>query len=95
MTAKVARDLVGNAVNNEGLVRAASIVEQDGAIFLTGSGGNVVNSGTLDVSAAAGSNADGGGVLVYSDRDITLSSGAAGSGSGGKRALQPRPLGRP
>ena len=89
MTAKVARDLVGNAVNNEGLVRASSIVEKDGAIFLTGSGGDVVNSGTLDASAADGSNVDGGGVLVYSDRDVTLSSGAAihargdGDGAGG------------
>ncbi len=89
MTAKVADDLIGSAVNNTGLVRANSIVEKDGAIFLTGIGGDVTNSGTLDASAAAGSQADGGGVLVYSDRDISLSSGAAiqargdAKGSGG------------
>jgi hypothetical protein len=89
MTAKVASDLVGHAVNNEGLVRANSIVEKDGAIFLTAIGGDISNSGVLDASAAAGSNVDGGGVLVYSDRDITLSSAAAihargdGDGSGG------------
>jgi len=89
MTARVADSLIGSAVNNEGLVRANSIVENDGAIFLTAIGGDVANSGTLDASAAADSNVDGGGVLVYSDRDITLSSGAAihargdGDGAGG------------
>jgi filamentous hemagglutinin family protein len=89
MTARVADNLIGSAVNNEGLVRASSIVEQDGAIFLTASGGNITNSGTLDASAVAESNADGGGVLVYSDKDITLASGGAitargdGGGAGG------------
>ncbi|MCP4334134.1 MAG: filamentous hemagglutinin N-terminal domain-containing protein [Gammaproteobacteria bacterium] len=89
MTARVADNLIGSAVNNEGLIRANSIVEKDGAIFLTAIGGDVTNSGTLDASAAADSNVDGGGVLVYSDRDITLSSGAAihargdGDGAGG------------
>ncbi|MCP4469121.1 MAG: filamentous hemagglutinin N-terminal domain-containing protein [Gammaproteobacteria bacterium] len=89
MTAKVADDLIGAAVNNEGLVRANSIVEKNGDIFLTASGGDIANSGTLDASAAADSNVDGGGVLVYSDRDVTLSSGAAihargdGGGAGG------------
>ena len=89
MTARVADNLIGSAVNNQGLIRANSIVEKDGAIFLTAIGGDVTNSGTLDASAAADSNVDGGGVLVYSDRDITLSSGAAihargdGNGAGG------------
>jgi filamentous hemagglutinin family protein len=89
MTAKVADELIGTAVNNRGLVRANSIVEKDGAIFLTGSGGDISNSGTLDASAASGSSVDGGGVLVYSDRDITLSTGSEinargdGSGAGG------------
>ena len=89
MTARVADNLIGSAVNNQGLVHASSIVEKDGAIFLTASGGNIVNSGTLDASAAVGSNVDGGGVLVYSDRDITLASGGAinargdGEGAGG------------
>jgi filamentous hemagglutinin family protein len=92
MTAKVADDLIGSAVNNQGLVRANSIVEKDGAIFLTGIGGRVTNSGTLDASAAAGSNVDGGGVLVYSDRDIALPAGAAiharGDGDGGGGAVR-------
>ena len=86
MTAKVASDLISTAVNNSGLIRASSIVEQDGAIFLTGHGGQVVNSGTLDVAAVNGSNADGGGVLVYSNHDIDLkvasSIQARGDGSG-------------
>ncbi|MCP4430624.1 MAG: filamentous hemagglutinin N-terminal domain-containing protein, partial [Gammaproteobacteria bacterium] len=89
MTAKVANDLISTAVNNDGLVRANSIVEHDGAIFLTGIGGDINNSGTLDASAESGSGVDGGGVLVYSDRDISLSSRAViaaqgdGDGSGG------------
>ncbi|MCK5002970.1 MAG: filamentous hemagglutinin N-terminal domain-containing protein [Gammaproteobacteria bacterium] len=89
MSAKVANDLIDTAINNEGLVVANSIAERNGVIFLTAAGGDIVNSGTLDASAEDGSNVDGGGVLIYSDRNVTLSSNAAvsargdGSGTGG------------
>jgi len=76
MTAKVANDIIDTAINNEGLVVANSIAERNGAIFLTAAGGDVVNSGTLDASAENGSNVDGGGVLVYSDKDVINASGA-------------------
>jgi filamentous hemagglutinin family protein len=89
MTAKVAGDLVSSAVNNTGLIQAHSVADHDGAIFLTALGGDINNSGGLDASAKAESNVDGGGVLAYSDKNITLSSGAEvkangdGIGSGG------------
>jgi filamentous hemagglutinin family protein len=89
MTAKVAGDLVSSAVNNTGLIQAHSVADHDGAIFLTALGGDINNSGGLDASAKAESNVDGGGVLAYSDKNITLSSGAQvkangdGIGSGG------------
>jgi len=89
MNAKVANDLIDTAINNDGLVVANSIAERNGVIFLTAAGGDVVNSGTLDASAESGSNVDGGGVLVYSDKNVTNAAGAKisatgdGSGDGG------------
>jgi len=89
MTAKIANDLIDTAINNEGLVVANSITERNGAIYLTALGGDVVNSGTLDASAQSGSNVDGGGVLVYSDKNVTVADGATikvsgdGVGNGG------------
>jgi filamentous hemagglutinin family protein len=84
MTAKVARGLVGTAVNNTGRVSAQGIVEHDGEIELTAAGGDVVNSGTLDASSTAG---DGGKIDVTSDSNIDLQSGtqllASGSARGG------------
>ena len=59
-------------MNNEGLVRASLIVEHEGEIYSTASGGDIVNSGILDVSVISGSEAPGGDVVVHSDRDITL-----------------------
>lgn len=50
MTAKVSQDLFSNAVNNTGIVEAKSITQHDGKILLGGSGGDIVNRGTLDVS---------------------------------------------
>ena len=81
MTAKVADGLVATAVNNEGVVRATGIAEADGQIFLRASGGNVVNSGTLDASGP-----NGGRIVVQSSEDVEIKAGAvvtaAGQGSG-------------
>ncbi|HEX7046014.1 MAG TPA: filamentous hemagglutinin N-terminal domain-containing protein [Gammaproteobacteria bacterium] len=79
MTAKVASNLVATAVNNEGLVRAHSVEQRNGEIYLVGNGGDVVNSGTLD---ANGENADGGGIALYSDRDVTLADGGVQTATG-------------
>ena len=68
MTAKVANDLVATAVNNDGLVRAKSIVEHDGEVFLQGLGGDVSHSGRIDVSGSSGMG--GGRAIIYSDEDV-------------------------
>ncbi|MFT4563244.1 MAG: filamentous hemagglutinin family protein [Gammaproteobacteria bacterium] len=87
MTAKVANDLVATAVNNDGLLQAHRIVEQGGEIYLSAAGGNIVQSGLIDV--AAESNYAGGTVELIGDRDITLTAGSeinangAGTGNGG------------
>ncbi len=84
MTAKVADELLGAAVNNTGLVRAHSVAEHGGEIYLTAAGGDMVNGGTLD--ADAGDGEAGGTVRVLGDRDIDLPAGgtitARGDGDG-------------
>ncbi len=70
MAANVARSLIGHAVNNSGRVSAQSIEEHDGAIYLTATGGDIVQTGTLDASGSV--EADGGTIRVIGDRDILL-----------------------
>jgi len=79
MTAKVANDLVATAVNNEGLVRAHSVEERGGEIYLVGHGGDVINSGTLD---ADGENANGGGIAMRSDRNVILADSGVQTAAG-------------
>lgn len=85
MSADVARQLLDTVVNNAGRVSAQSIEENDGEIVLSASGGDLVQAGTLDASAGAGT---GGAIHVSSDHDIALASGSltqanSASGSGG------------
>ncbi|WP_226643337.1 filamentous hemagglutinin N-terminal domain-containing protein, partial [Microbulbifer variabilis] len=54
MEASVSGDLFTAAVNNEGTVKAQGIDTSGGKIRLFGSGGSVVNSGTLDASGKVG-----------------------------------------
>ena len=75
MTAKVADDLVKTAVNNQGLVRAASIEEHGGEIFLRASGGDIVNGGELNVAGTAGHS--GGRVVVKGDKNLDVEAGGA------------------
>jgi filamentous hemagglutinin family protein len=79
MTARVAHDVTSTVVNNEGLVRARSIEERNGAIWLVGRGGHVEQSGTLD---ANGENADGGRIILYGDNDIVLADGGLQTATG-------------
>ena len=87
MTAKVANDLVATAVNNDGLLQAHRIVEDGGEIYLSASGGDVVNAGTIDVAGEAGQS--GGEVGITGEQDIILTAGSEinangdGTGNGG------------
>ncbi|MBI2509904.1 MAG: filamentous hemagglutinin N-terminal domain-containing protein, partial [Betaproteobacteria bacterium] len=84
MTAMVAREVSGTVVNNSGVVQARGTAERDGAIYLTGSGGDVISSGALD---ASGSTASGGTVQILGERVGLIdnasvnASGATGGGT--------------
>jgi len=66
MTAALANDLLTTAVRNDGVIRAQSIVEHNGEIILSAFGGDVIHSGTLDVSGS--DDVDGGLVQVLGTR---------------------------
>ena len=67
MTANVAADLIATSVQNSGVIRAQSIVEQQGEIYLLGHDGDVLSSGVLDVSARD-AQANGGHVALLGQR---------------------------
>jgi filamentous hemagglutinin family protein len=68
LTASVLGDVFENAVNNAGLVKASSLVDQNGEIYLLadGDGARVKNTGVLDVSASE-TNAAGGYIEICAD----------------------------
>jgi trimeric autotransporter adhesin len=74
MTAKVANDLASTVVQNSGIISAESIAEVNGEIFLSGSGGDVINEGQL---VASSTETHGGTVIVQSDSTTLVE----GSGS--------------
>ncbi|MCZ6845675.1 MAG: filamentous hemagglutinin N-terminal domain-containing protein [Alphaproteobacteria bacterium] len=65
LSAAVARGIVDSAVNNRGIIRAASIDRSSGTVRLSALGADVENSGTIDVSASEMS--DAGSVTLISD----------------------------
>ena len=68
MTARVATELTSAVVNNEGLIRAQSIAEQNGEIILHGgTSGIVANSGNLDASGR-GADETGGKVMMLGEK---------------------------
>jgi filamentous hemagglutinin family protein len=77
MSASVADGLVATAVNNAGVVKARGVEVAEGGIYLRGSGGSVVNSGTLDADGERG-----GLVRVTSTEDVVVTSGATVSARG-------------
>jgi filamentous hemagglutinin family protein len=89
LSANIANDLIETAVNNSGLIKATGIKESNGEIYLIGRGGDVVNEGIIDASAATGEVGnkvrDGGGVLVYSDKDVILTDGSKIKAEGNSR----------
>ena len=72
------------AIQNKGVVRATTLTQQGGHIYLTSDSGTVVNSGTLDASATA-AGGQGGTVLVKSTTGKVVHSGKiiARGGQGG------------
>ncbi|WP_295576917.1 filamentous hemagglutinin N-terminal domain-containing protein [uncultured Lamprocystis sp.] len=85
MTAKTAGDVFTSVVNNEGIVRAGSIDTQGGEIRLTGSGGLVRNSGTLDASRKTGGKVSVKGLKIDHTGRI-LAEGR--DGAGGQAVLE-------
>ncbi len=74
MTAAVAEQVLMQAVNNSGIVQAAGIQNKSGHIYLTGSGGDVINSGTLNASSASG---NGGSITLQSTGTTELRGNAS------------------
>ncbi len=70
--AEAIKGIFTNLVNQEGLVRAGSMVEKDGKIMLVGNG-TIRNSGTLDVSGLT-DGADGG--LISIEGEDIVNNGA-------------------
>src|SRR5207249_2838377 len=65
------------AINNGGVVRADSVVSENGHIILKASGGNIQNSGTLSARNADGS---GGAIIVDGGHNATAPSTVISSG---------------
>ncbi|HZR20780.1 MAG TPA: filamentous hemagglutinin N-terminal domain-containing protein, partial [Verrucomicrobiae bacterium] len=79
------------AINNGGIVRANTLVNQGGHIYLRSSGGNIQNSGTLDASGKTGGSVvvDGGHnapapATVLSSGSINVS---GNDGAGGRASV--------
>ena len=79
MTAAAANALVTSVVNNDGMIRANSVVKHDGRIELVGDG-QVVNGGVLDVSGRSAGTT--GGEVDVTGRDILIRTGSRTDASG-------------
>ena len=64
LSASVSQDVFSQAVNNGGLQTANSVVMHEDGSFTLGAGANVVNSGSIDVSASLGKEASGQVVVL-------------------------------
>jgi filamentous hemagglutinin family protein len=74
LTAKAVDSLLANVVNNTGEVRAQSIENKSGRIYLLGEGGKVDVGGTLDASAPATGN---GGFIETSGPQVHIADDVA------------------
>ena len=80
LTAKVAKNVVDNVINNTGIIEASSAHMDGGAIVLDGGNGNVKLSGTLNASGTTGGN------VTVTGENIALASAdinASGKNGGG------------
>jgi filamentous hemagglutinin family protein len=67
LTGKNASDAVQHVINQEGVIKAKSIVNKNGRVFLGGEGGSVNLSGTVDVSGDHAGES-GGEINVVAER---------------------------
>jgi filamentous hemagglutinin family protein len=85
LTARAAQDLIENAVNMDGVVRAQTIGQQEGKIILGGGVGDVRVTGVLDATGQTANEAGGSielsGGAVYADGLLDASSAQAAGGS--------------
>lgn len=71
LTASVSKSLFDHAINNSGIVKAESAEYKNGVITLSGAGGSVLNTGTLDASSH-GDDVKGGRIAITSDADTQI-----------------------
>ena len=81
MSASAENHLLAGVVNNSGVIEAGGVSTAGGAVRLVASGGNAVDSGSIDVSGVKG-----GSAQVLSDQDVSVTgtidaSGTQGGGS--------------
>lgn len=80
LTAKVAKNVVDNVINNTGIIEASSAHMEGGTVVLDGGNGNVNVSGSINASGATGGN------VTVTGENITLASAnidASGKNGGG------------
>ena len=66
------------AINNGGIIRANSVVRENGRVLLKAAGGNIVNSGTISAQTAGGR---GGSVVIDAGHHDAASATAVHSGT--------------
>ena len=81
MSASAENNLLASVVNNTGVIQAGGVSTAGGAVRLLASGGNAVDSGSINVSGVKG-----GSAQVLSDQDVSVTgtidaSGTQGGGS--------------
>ena len=87
LTAKRAGEIIKSVVNQEGVIEARTVINREGKIILSGGdNGEVVNTGTLDVTGQ-GAGEKGGSIQVTGDKVglfETAKLDASGDAGGGK-----------
>jgi trimeric autotransporter adhesin len=78
VTMKATGSAYSAAVNNEGLIRATGAAKVGGRVLLTGSGGNILNSGTI---AAKNKNGTGGEIKLQAGTNATKTATVVNSGT--------------
>lgn len=79
LSASAANDVFARVVNNDGVIQASGVTTDGGRVYLTGTGGDVYNTGAIDVSSEQRS---GGTVHVLGDHMVGMFGGAVIDASG-------------